>query len=495
MPNPRLLEHNGELIDRSREIAFSWQGEPYTGYAGDTVASALYAAGVRVFSRSFKYHRPRGLLCCSGQCPNCLVEVDGVPTVRACMTPIGAGCRCSTSTPGPRWSETRCTLDQGHPGLRHAGRLLLQDLHPATVGVEVLREVSPHRRRPGQARPRASPHPPVREGASARGRTGDRRRPAGLEAAIAAAGEGRDVALVDEGLALGGHLAYSGHKAATAAQELADRARDLGVHILQPAYAGGMYEGNLVPVYQGDTMHRFRAEQVVLASGTLEQPLVFAGNDRPGVMLGSAARRLVNQFRIPPGEQAVVVCADDAGIEAALDLAHAGMVVSAVADTREGARDERLAQAGIEHLTGFAPVRTKGRKSVTGVEVARGSERRSLSGDVVLMSGGQVGQLGFLTQAGGSYPLRPREAGVRARPRPRWRARGGRAGAARARPSRPSAQTPRASSSCVTARTSPPRTCTSQSRKVSRRWSSASATPPSPWAPVRDACATATRAC
>ena len=110
MPNPRLLEHNGELIDRSREIAFSWQGEPYTGYAGDTVASALYAAGVRVFSRSFKYHRPRGLLCCSGQCPNCLVEVDGVPTVRACMTPIGAGCRCSTSTPGPRWSETRCTL-------------------------------------------------------------------------------------------------------------------------------------------------------------------------------------------------------------------------------------------------------------------------------------------------------------------------------------------------------------------------------------------------
>ena len=187
--------------------------------------------------------------------------------------------------------------------------------------------------------------------------------PAGLEAAIAAAGEGRDVALVDEGLALGGHLAYSGHEAAEhGRRNWSERARDLGVFILQPAYAGGMYEGNLVPVYQGDTMHRFRAAEVVLANGTIEQPLVFAGNDLPGVMLGSAARRLVNQFRIAPGEQAAVVCSDDAGIDAALDLANAGMVVVAVADTRAGARDERLAHAGIEHLTGFAPVRAKGTK-------------------------------------------------------------------------------------------------------------------------------------
>ena len=75
----RLSERRGELIDRGRTITFSWEGKTYKGHKGDTIASALYDAGVRVFSRSFKYHRPRGLMCCSGQCPNCLVEVEASP--------------------------------------------------------------------------------------------------------------------------------------------------------------------------------------------------------------------------------------------------------------------------------------------------------------------------------------------------------------------------------------------------------------------------------
>ncbi len=403
MPSPRLSQHGGELIDRSREIAFSWQGEPYTGYAGDTVASALYAAGVRVFSRSFKYHRPRGLLCCSGQCPNCLVQVDGVPTVRACMTPITGGMQVQHINAWPSLERDALhSLTKVTPGFgmqvgfyyktfirpRWAWKYYEKFLRSAAG----LGQLDPNHRR---TRRFEKVHRHVDVLVIGGG-------PAGLEAAIAAATDGRDVALVDEGLALGGHLAYSGHDASEQAQELIQRARDLGVFILQPAFAGGMYEGNLVPVYQGDTMHRFRAAEVVLANGTIEQPLVFEGNDLPGVMLGSAARRLVNQFRIAPGEQAAVVCSDDAGIDAAIDLANAGMAVVAVADTREGARDERLAHAGIEHLTGFAPVRAKGRKAVSGIEVARGSERRTLTGDVVVMSGGQVGQLGFLTQAGGS---------------------------------------------------------------------------------------------
>ncbi|HLK42967.1 MAG TPA: (2Fe-2S)-binding protein, partial [Thermoleophilia bacterium] len=89
----RLSPSGGELINRDQAVSFNWEGRTVTGLAGDTVASALYADGVRVFSRSFKYHRPRGLLCCGGECPNCLVSVDGVPAVRACVTPIAEGMR------------------------------------------------------------------------------------------------------------------------------------------------------------------------------------------------------------------------------------------------------------------------------------------------------------------------------------------------------------------------------------------------------------------
>src|SRR6266568_9114908 len=87
----RLPPQPGERIDRSRTLTFSFDDETVEGFEGDTIASALYAGGRRVFSRSFKYHRPRGLLCCSGACPNCMMEVDGVPNVRVCAEPVREG--------------------------------------------------------------------------------------------------------------------------------------------------------------------------------------------------------------------------------------------------------------------------------------------------------------------------------------------------------------------------------------------------------------------
>ena len=87
----RLPPRPGELIDRQRTIEFTFDGKRYSAHPGDTIASALVAAGVGVFSRSFKYHRPRGLLCCAGHCPNCLVQVGAEPSVRACTRPVEAG--------------------------------------------------------------------------------------------------------------------------------------------------------------------------------------------------------------------------------------------------------------------------------------------------------------------------------------------------------------------------------------------------------------------
>ena len=87
----RLAPQPGERIDRSRTITFSYAGQPVPAFQGDTIGSALYAAGRRVFSRSFKYHRPRGFVCCSGHCPNCMMTVDGVPNVRVCVEPAREG--------------------------------------------------------------------------------------------------------------------------------------------------------------------------------------------------------------------------------------------------------------------------------------------------------------------------------------------------------------------------------------------------------------------
>ncbi|HYX85793.1 MAG TPA: 2Fe-2S iron-sulfur cluster-binding protein [Gaiellales bacterium] len=399
----RLAERRGEVIDRSTPVSFTWEGLPVQGLAGDTVASALHDAGVRVLSRSFKYHRPRGLLCCAGQCPNCLVNVDGEPAVRACMTPIREGMEVTHLNAWPSLERDLLHLvGRVTPGFgMQVGFYYKTFIRPRWAwpyyerilrGAAGLGRIDPaHRRTERYEKVHRHVDVLVIGGGQS-----------GLEAAIEAARDGRDTVLVDEGLAVGGRQAFSGMKAATLAAALVTEAREAGVEILQPAWAGGIYEGNLVPVYQGTTMYRFRAGEVVIATGVIEQPLVFGKNDLPGVMLGSAARRLVNQYRIVPGEQAVVATADDLGIDAACDLAEAGVTVVAVADTREGEPDERLTLCGIEHLRGFAPVEARGRSEATGLVVARDGERRTFSGDLVIMSGGTVGQYGFLVQAGGS---------------------------------------------------------------------------------------------
>ncbi|HUZ83534.1 MAG TPA: 2Fe-2S iron-sulfur cluster-binding protein, partial [Gaiellales bacterium] len=400
----RLSPAGGELIDRERAVSFTWEGRAVRGLAGDTVASALYAEGVRVFSRSFKYHRSRGLMCCSGECPNCLVQVDGVPAVRACMTPIAEGMSVAHINAWPSLERDLLHLvGRATPGFgMQVGFYYKTFIRPRWAwkyyerilrGAAGLGRLDPEHRR---SRRFEKVHRHVDVLVLGGGR-------AGLEAAVAAARGGDDVALVDEGLALGGSLAFGGHDAAAQAAALADDARDAGVLILQPAYAAGVYEGLLVPVFQGDTMHRFRAGRLVIATGGIEQPLVFSQNDLPGIMLGGAARRLVNQFRVAPGDEVVVVCSDDEGVDAACDLAEAGIHVAAVADSRPaGEDDERLALRRIEHLRGFRPVQARGRTHVTGVVVERGGERRTLSCDTLVVSGGRVAHTALLTQAGGS---------------------------------------------------------------------------------------------
>ena len=321
----RLPPQPGERIDRDQSVSFRLGPWDMTGYRGDTIGSALYAAGRRVFSRSFKYHRPRGLLCCSGHCPNCMMTVDGVPNVRVCVEPLREG---AVVTPQNVWGKLDRDLlsivdKVGGPftpvGFYYRTMIrprrawpLYEKVLRNLAGLGRLREDAGHTRRYDVEHRRARV---LVVGGGQAGRT----------AALGAAALGPGVVLVDEGERLRG-------------TELE------GVEVLAPARALGIWEGNLVPVDGGTVLYRFRAERIIVASGALEQPLVFPGNDLVGVMLPSAVRRLVCEFSIKPGSRAVVLAADEKGLAVADDLREAGVAVPRVVDLRAGGPRELAAQ-------------------------------------------------------------------------------------------------------------------------------------------------------
>jgi sarcosine oxidase subunit alpha len=398
----RLPVQPGERIDRSQTISFTFDGTAISALEGDTIGSALHAAGKRTISRSFKYHRRRGLLCCAGQCPNCLVAVDGAPGVRACVEPVREGMRVEhlNAKPGLEFDVMRATDLFGGPftppGFYYKTFIRPRRLWPLyekilrhAAGLGVLPRSQDERHWRTEYRRRHADLLIVGGGA------------AGLHAAIAAAGVGADVVLVDEGPEPGGRLLAEG--SLIQARALAAEAAAAGVEILTRASALGHYDG-LVPVWQQDTLHQIRARRRLFATGTIEQPLVFAGNDLPGVMLADGARRLAAVYAVAPGATAVLATTGDRGLEAAADLAAAGVRIVAVADLRDerAAAAEPLAAAGAEILTGHTIVAASGRKAVTGATLAplAGGAQRRFACDLILVSGGHAPASSLPLQSG-----------------------------------------------------------------------------------------------
>ncbi|MHB1835465.1 MAG: glycine cleavage T C-terminal barrel domain-containing protein, partial [Solirubrobacteraceae bacterium] len=233
---------------------------------------------------------------------------------------------------------------------------------------------------------------------------------AGLNAALAAARLGADVVLCDEGFELGGQQLLGGDRGALA--ELIAAVREAGVELIEAGTALGAFDG-LVPVWQRDTLHQVRARAHVYATGVIEQPLVFAGNDLPGVMLSGGARRLTALWAVRPGTRAVVATTSDRGLEAALELRQAGTQIAAVADLRPAASAlaTKLRDLGVPVFSGHTVIEAKGSKAVESAVIAAvdgsGADEHSFPCDLVVVSGGTAPATSLLLQAGAQTSYDP----------------------------------------------------------------------------------------
>ena len=412
---PRLDPGPLEELDRAQPLRLTFDGRAVAAFEGDTVASALAAAGIDVISRSFKYHRPRGLLCCAGRCPNCLVEVDGTPNVRACTTPARARMRVRSQNARPslRWDVMALTdrFDRFLPiGFYYKTFIRPRFLWPLYEWV--LRHAAGLGRIDVRARPAL--HARKRHLHCDVAVIGGG--PAGCLAALEAAALGARVILVDDQPRLGGHLrirsravdggerlaAGSGFEAAERlAAEVAAEGR---IEHLAAATAIGIYEGGLIGVSQGETFVRVRAKQIVVAAGAAERPALFDGNDRPGVMLASAVLALRHRHGVAAGTRAIVVTDHDHGLRAVAELVAAGIGVVAVIDQREDGWDEDLAgdlrSGGTEVLADTVPLASIGSSAVRGLRVSTPGGERTIDADLIAMAIRPEPVIALLAQAG-----------------------------------------------------------------------------------------------
>ena len=394
---PRRLATGG-LIDRSAPLSFSFDGKVMTGFAGDTLASALLANGVRLVGRSFKYHRPRGIMTAGVEEPNGLVTVgEGPrqePNIPATMTELTEGLTARSQNGWPSLAFDLMAMNSLFKPLLAAGFYYKTFMGPTTRSWMVYEPLIRRAAGLGVASREADP---------------DRYEtrhlfcdvlvigggPAGVSAASAAAESGGRVVLVEQDSVLG--------KPNPPAQ----------VTVMTRTTALGIYDGSTVPLLERcvhgrarQVLHLCRAKSIVYACGATERPLVFANNDRPGVMLASAAWTYLTRFAVLVGERIVIATNNDSAYAAACDLARAGAAVTLADQRREASAGlaDQLAAAGVAHFPNSTIASVDGGTAVKRAQLLIGGQQRQFECDAVLVSGGWSPNV-HLTSHGGIKPV------------------------------------------------------------------------------------------
>lgn len=398
------LPSGGDAIARDRPLSFSFDGQPLSGYEGDTLASALLASGPRILGRSFKYHRPRGLWGMGGEEPNAIFDVTlggkSTPNVRATQMALRDGMALMSVNAAPDAARDRFGLMDLAQRFLPAGFYYKTFMAPGWMRWEPM-----IRRMAGLGRVDPGHHPaadavPMNArcdllviGAG----------PAGLAAARAAAGQGRAVWLIDEAGEIGGSLRWRGGQIDGGdwrdfAAEAVRAVEGAGGRVRTNTTLWGAFDHGLFAAWERredrpDRHWRIRARQVVLAAGAIERPLWFANNDLPGVMSAEAALHYLALYGAVAGRQILLATGNDATYPVAGALAMAGARVT-LADARA---DGPAAPEGVELLRGARLTRAKGAREVGGAVVGGGH----VDADTVLVSGGHTPSVHLWCQAGG----------------------------------------------------------------------------------------------
>lgn len=415
----RLPAPMGSRLDRHRPVTFTFEGVSYPGFQGDTLASALAANGRYLLSRSFKYHRPRGPLTLAGQDANTLVQLPDEPNVLADLQPLTEGVEATGQNVNGSLDHDRDMLLGKFSRFMPVGFYYRTFYKPKGMW-KVWEPLI--RRKAGLGRfdlaARSDDHDKAYLFTELMVVGGG---PAGLQAALTAAEGGARVLLVEQQPCLGGALEYArfdvaGERGEALRAELVTAVeRHPNIRVLCEATCNGWFADNYLPVIQGRRMFKVRARECIVASGSFDQPVIFRNNDLPGIMLVSAAQRLMRQYAVKPGHRAVILTGNDDGYLAALDLHEQGIEVAALVDMRPSAEDGELARAlvatgipaHLEH-TVYEALHDKTLHRVTGVELRRitghgevAGEGMTLDCDLLCMTSGYMPVYQLLCQAGG----------------------------------------------------------------------------------------------